>query len=115
MERGAGAACVALACKEIFMADGGDPDGNEWDWLWDRLTSSVPGSMDLDNDSGSSDGGSSPVVTAASVTPPPSAGGRADSKDATGGILDVAGKVWNLPNTILGLAYGGLGYGAGLV
>ncbi|HVW75207.1 MAG TPA: hypothetical protein VHC39_16335 [Rhizomicrobium sp.] len=31
------------------------------------------------------------------------------------GFPDVAGKIWNLPNTVLGLAYGGAGYLAGQV
>lgn len=26
------------------------------------------------------------------------------------GVLDVAGKIWALPNTLVGLAYGGVGY-----
>jgi hypothetical protein len=29
------------------------------------------------------------------------------------GTLDVVGKIWALPNTLIGLAYGGLGYAAG--
>ena len=29
--------------------------------------------------------------------------------------LDLAGKIWNLPNTVAGTAYGGLGYAAGLL
>ncbi len=31
-------------------------------------------------------------------------------KAASISVLDLAGKLWNLPNTIVGLAYGGLGY-----
>jgi hypothetical protein len=31
-----------------------------------------------------------------------------------GGLTNIAGKIWNLPNTALGLAYGGAGYLAGL-
>lgn len=30
-------------------------------------------------------------------------------------LLDLAGKVWNLPNTLLGLVYGVIGHGAGWV
>lgn len=28
-------------------------------------------------------------------------------------LLDLVGKAWNLPNTLVGLAYGGLGHGVG--
>jgi hypothetical protein len=34
---------------------------------------------------------------------------------AADNALDLAGKIWNSPNTILGTAYGGLGYAAGLL
>lgn len=32
----------------------------------------------------------------------------------SGGLANIAGKTWNLPNTVAGLAYGGTGYLAGL-
>ena len=33
----------------------------------------------------------------------------------TGSLLDIAGKIWALPNTIVGLIYGGVGYISGLI
>lgn len=36
-------------------------------------------------------------------------------KSPSSGLSDIAGKIWNLPNTVAGLAYGGVGYLAGQV
>jgi len=35
------------------------------------------------------------------------------SGDGSGGALDVLGKLWNLPNTAIGLVYGSIGYAVG--
>jgi hypothetical protein len=57
-------------------------------------------------DAGIEKGGSSSKSAGPGMTQDPSA-------QTKPGIEDVAGKIWNAPNTILGLGYGGLGYVAG--
>jgi RHS repeat-associated protein len=39
--------------------------------------------------------------------------GATNSNDPFAGLLDIAGKIWNLPNTAIGLTYGAAGYIAG--
>ncbi len=36
------------------------------------------------------------------------------AKEIGKATLDIAGKIWNLPNTVIGLAFGGIGHLAGL-
>ncbi len=40
-------------------------------------------------------------------------GGGTTNNDPFAGLLDIAGKIWNLPNTAIGLTYGAAGYIAG--
>jgi RHS repeat-associated protein len=40
---------------------------------------------------------------------------QATANGGLDGVGDYVGKLWNLPNTIIGLTYGGLGYGVGLI
>ena len=82
---------------------------------------------------GSSEPGGSGAPTGGGGVPTSNSGGVAPGGDQSGpsennsgpaeastgsvwdDLTDVAGKVWNLPNTAAGIAYGGVGYVAGLI